>query len=388
MPNPSATPPITYVLPTPLPTSTSLAEPVGSPRAVAALALTPATNATPQPAPSTNAQGFVEATSLSGSGAGFPRTLFGGWFSAYEKQFKVKVGYDKVASDVRFKALQDGTVDFGATDTAMTDAELKAAKQGEILHIPLAVSSLVVTYNLPGVDDQILFTPDVIAGMYMGQITRWNDPKIVADNPSLAPIAENIVVVYRSDETGTTGIWTDYLSSVSPDWKQQVGRGKTVKWPVGTPGNGNEGLIKVVQDTDYSIGYMELINSIPAKLRAGLVQNRSGRFVAASSYSASAAADVAADSIGSDMRGSIVNQPGDGSYPIVGLDWMLVYKNQRDPAAALALTRLLLWELHEGQTLNSKFGLAPLPKSMTKHVEGQIMAIQVNGHQAYAPRAS
>jgi phosphate transport system substrate-binding protein len=279
-----------------------------------------------------------EAKSLNGAGATFPAPLYQKWFDEYAKLTQVQVNYQAIGSGGGIKGIQDGTVDFGASDAPMSDEQLKAAK-GEIYHIPAALGAIVPTYNLPNVSAKLKFTGDTLAGIFLGDITKWNDPKLVGDNPELAQVNQDIVVVHRSDGSGTTFGWTDYLSNVSPKWKSQVGTATSVNWPAGLGGNGNSGVAGEVQQNPYSLGYVELIYALQNKLGYGVVKNQAGQFIEPSLESVTAAAAASLQTIPPDLRFSIINAPGPQSYPISTATWLLVYKNQTDQPKALGHAR-------------------------------------------------
>ena len=257
-----------------------------------------------------------EAQTLTGAGATFPAPLYQKWFAEYSKLTHVNVNYPGDWFGGGIKGIQDQTVDFGASDAPMTDAQLQAAKGGQLFHIPAALGAIVPTYNVPEATTQLNFTGDTLAGIYLGNIQMWNDPLLVADNPLLASVNQPIVVVHRSDGSGTTYGFTDYLSSVSADWKSQVGKDTSVNWPVGLGASGNAGVAGEVQGDPYAIGYVELIYALSNNLGYGTVQNSSGTFVNASLESVTAAASSSASLIPPDLRFSIVNSPGADAYPI------------------------------------------------------------------------
>lgn len=327
-----------------------------------------------------------EAKTLNGAGATFPAVLYSKWFNEYEKVTGVKVNYQSIGSGGGIKGVQDQTVDFGGSDSAMTDEQLRGAKGGELFHIPAALGAVVPTYNLPNVSESLKFTPDTLAGIYLGEIKKWNDPKLVADNPSLGNVNQEIVVVHRSDGSGTTSIWVDYLSTVSKSWETKAGRGTSVNWPVGLGGRGNEGVAGEVKQNQYSIGYVELIYAVQNKLGVGLVKNKSGKFVEASLDSVTAAAASVAQTINPDLRASIVDAPSENAYPISGFTWLLAYKNVNDRAKGLALTRMLWWATHEAQKFNSELGYAPIPAEITAKSDGMIRAISVEGQPVFPGR--
>jgi phosphate transport system substrate-binding protein len=260
----------------------------------------------------------------------------------------------------------------------MTDEHRKAA-QGDIFHIPTALGAIVPTYNLPNVSTKLKFTGETLAGVFLGDITKWNDPKLVADNPDLVQVNRDIVVVHRSDGSGTTYGWTDYLSSVSPNWQSKVGKATSVNWPVGLGGNGNAGVAGEVQQNPYSLGYVELIYALQNKLGYGMVKNQAGQFVEPSLDSVTAAATASLQTIAPDLRFSIVNPPGATSYPIATATWLLVYRNQTDQPKALALVRMLWWATHDGQKLNKDLQYAVVPDGLTAKSEQFIRQINVNG---------
>ena len=320
-----------------------------------------------------------EAKSLNGAGATFPAPLYQKWFDEYAKITQVQVNYQAIGSGGGIKGIQDQTIDFGASDAPMTDEQLAAAKGGPIFHIPTALGAIVMTYNIPNVKTKLKFTGATIAGIFLGDISKWNDPKLVADNPDLAQINEDIVTVHRSDGSGTTFGFTDYLSTVSPDWQTKVGKATSVNWPVGLGGSGNPGVAGEIQQNPYSIGYVELIYALGNKLDYGVVKNKSGQWVDPSLDSVTAAAAAALTSIPADLRFSIVDASGDTSYSISTATWLLAYKTQTDQAKALALTRLLWWTTHDGQKLNKDQQYAVVPEGLTTKSEQFIHQIVFNG---------
>jgi phosphate transport system substrate-binding protein len=327
-----------------------------------------------------------EAHSLNGAGSTFAAPLYQKWFDEYAKLTNVQVNYQPIGSGGGIQGIQNQTIDFGATDAPMSDDQLAAAKGGPIFHIPTALGAIVPTYNIPGVSGKLKFTGDTLAGIYLGDISKWNDPKLVADNPDLANINEDIIVVHRSDGSGTTFGWTDYLSSVSPDWAQKVGKGTSVDWPVGLGGSGNPGVAGEVQQNPNSIGYVELIYAIQNNLGYGQVKNQAGQWIDASLESVTAAAANSSQNIPPDLRFSIVNAPGANSYPISTATWILAYKNMTDQAKATALTRMLWWGTHEGQQFTKDLAYATVPDALTRQSENFIEQINVNGTPAFPGR--
>ena len=316
----------------------------------------------------------VAATLVNGAGATFPYPLYSKWFSEYAKiDPSVKFNYQSIGSGGGIKQITAQTVDFGATDKFLTDAELKAAP-GKLLHIPTVLGAVVVTYNLPGVATGLKLSSEIVADIFLGKVTKWNDPRIAADNPGIKLPAQPIIVVHRSDGSGTTSIFTDYLSSVSPQWAAKVGKGASVKWPVGLGGKGNEGVAGQIKTIKNAIGYVELAYAVENKLTFASIKNKSGAFVAPSIASTTAAA--AGAKIPADFRASLVNQPGKSAYPIVGLTWLLVYEKQKDPAKGKKLVEFLNWSLRKGQKMAAPLLYAPLPQEVVKNVEKTIQRIQ------------
>lgn len=322
-----------------------------------------------------------EAKSLNGAGATFPAVLYSKWFAVYAELTGVKINYQPIGSGGGIKAISDMTVDFGASDGPMSDDQLKAAKGGEILHIPMALGAVVPTYNIPefASGNPLKFTPDTLAGIFLGDITKWNDPALVADNPQLKDVDKFIAVVHRSDGSGTTNIWTSYLSAVNEKWSKTVGAANSVQWPVGLGGKGNAGVAGNVIQVPY-LGYVELAYAIHNGLPVGLVKNKAGKFIEATAQSVSNAASGVA--LPDDMRVKLVNSDNPDAYPIVGFTWILVYANQTDGAKATALTRMLWWATHDGQQFNAELYYAPLPLDAMKKAEVLILKITVNGAQA------
>lgn len=315
-------------------------------------------------------------TLINGAGATFPYPLYSKWFSEYAKiDPTVKFNYQSIGSGGGIKQITAQTVDFGASDKFLSDKELAAAP-GKILHIPTVMGAVVVTYNIPGVGKGLKLTPEVLSGIYLGKITKWNDPGIVAVNKGVKLPADSIVVVHRSDGSGTTAIFTDYLSSVSPEWKGKVGMGASVKWPVGLGGKGNEGVAGQVKNIKYSIGYVELAYAYENKLPFASLKNQSGSFVEPTIKSTSAAAAGAAKNMPADFRVSLVNQPGKDAYPIVGFTWLLVYQQQKDAVKGKKMVEFLNWELKHGQKMAAAILYAPLPPKVAKMVEKTVKTIK------------
>jgi len=273
-------------------------------------------------------------------------------------------------------------VDFGATDAPMTDDEMKKTPR-PILHIPTALGAVVPVYNLDGVGTGLKLPPDVLAGIYLGKITRWNDPKIAERNKTVTMPNADIVVAHRSDGSGTTDIFTNYLTTVNTEWRAKVGRGKAVKWPVGIGGKGNEGVAGVVKQTPGAIGYVELAYAKQNKMKVAALRNRDGNFVLPTIEATSAAAAGVAKSMPQDFRVSLVDAPGKGSWPISGLTWILVYRDQRDEARGKEMVRFLTWAIRDGQRMEAALDYAPLPKAVVEKVDQALKRISFQGKSLY-----
>jgi len=364
--------------------------PAAQPTAAPAAQPTPATAGQPTTAaaPAITISGPFqdEAKTLNGAGATFPAPLYQKWFSEYVNVTQVQVNYQAIGSGGGIKGIQDQTVDFGASDAPMTDEQVAGAKGGEVYHIPTALGAIVPTYNLPTVKSKLKFTGDTLAGIFLGTIQKWNDPKLVAGNPDLVKVNQDIVVVHRSDGSGTTFGWTDYLSTVSPEWQQKVGKATSVNWPTGLGGSGNAGVAGEVQQNPNAIGYVELIYAVQNNMGYGMVRNKSGKFVDPSLESVTAAAAANAANIPADLRFSIVDAPGDASYPISTATWLLLYKNMPDQPKAVALTRLAWWATHEGQKFNKDLAYATVPDALNAKSEQFIKQIASNGKPAFPGR--
>jgi len=324
-------------------------------------------------------------TLINGAGATFPYPIYSKWFDEYAKvDPEVRFNYQSIGSGGGIKQISARTVDFGATDGPMTDEQLKQAP-AELFHIPTVLGAVVATYNLPG-NPTLKFTPDVLADIFLGKITKWNDPRITALNPGQSLPADAIAVVHRSDGSGTTYIWVDYLSKVSPEWQQQVGRGTSVRWPVGLGGKGNEGVSGQVKNTPGALGYVELAYAVQNNLPRALVKNAAGTFVEPTIKSTTAAAAGAAATMPEDFRVSITNPPGDSAYPIASFTWLLVYKDLSDEVKGRALVKFLAWMPHDGQKYTSDLLYAPLPPQVVKQIDAKIHQITINGKPVLAGR--
>ena len=319
------------------------------------------------------------SVSLQGAGATFPNPLYQKWLSEYGHAHpNVKIDYQSIGSGGGIKQLKEQTVDFGASDAPMKDEDLKSAP-GEILHVPTVLGAVVITYNLAGISQPLKFSPEVIADIYLGNIKKWNDPKIVADNAGVTLPANDITVVHRSDGSGTSAVFTDYLSKVSPQWKEKVGAGTSPSWPVGLGGKGNEGVTGQVKSTPNTIGYVELAYAVQINLPVAQVKNAGGNFVTPSIDSVTAAAAASAANTPDDLRVSITNATGAQAYPISSYTYILVYKNQKDAAKGKALVDFLWWGIHDGEGFAKALQYAPLPADIVKRAEAKINSITANG---------
>jgi phosphate transport system substrate-binding protein len=305
---------------------------------------------------------------LTGAGSTFAYPLYSSWASDYHKvHSNVQVNYQSIGSGGGIRQVSTGTVDFGGTDGPMNDAQLAEAKSHlgtDILHFPTALGADVPTYNIPGVSGELNFTPDALAGIFLGKISKWNDPEIQKANPNVKLPGNDIVVIHRSDGSGTTYVWVDYLAKISPEWKSKVGVGTSVAWPVGLGGKGNEGVSGLVKQTSNAIGYVELIYAIQNHLPYGKVRNSSGTFIKADLDSVTAAAAGAEKNIPSDFRVSITDAPGKTAYPISSFTWMLVPKDMRDKTKGAALKAFLIWGLTDGQKLTAPLSYSRVPESI------------------------
>jgi len=318
----------------------------------------------------------ADAILVNGAGATFPYPIYSKWFDEYHKAHSnVQINYQSVGSGAGIRQLLSGTVDFGASDGPMSDEQLAQAKT-KVLHFPTVLGAAVPTYNIPGVSAELKFTPGVLAGIFLGTITKWNDPAIAGANPGVNLPANEIVVVHRSDGSGTTYIWTDYLAKVSDAWKNKVGKGTSVNWPVGLGGKGNEGVAGLVKQTPNSTGYVELIYAIQNNLSYGRVRNSSGTFVKADLASVSAAAAGAVKSMPDDFRVSITNPPGQAAYPISSFTWLLVPANVQDTSKKAILKEFLHWMLTDGQKYAEPLAYARLPHEVVDKELKTIAQIQ------------
>jgi phosphate transport system substrate-binding protein len=315
--------------------------------------------------------------SINGAGASFPYPMYSKWFDEYHKKNgNIQINYQSIGSGGGIKQVTEGTVDFGASDGPMNDDQLKAFQDKHgfgILHFPTVLGADVPTYNIPGVTAELTFTPDAIAGIFLGKITKWNDPAIAGANAGVKLPANDIVVVHRSDGSGTSYIWTDYLSKVSDDWKNKVGKGTSVNWPVGLGGKGNEGVAGLVKQTPNAFGYVELIYAIQNSMPYGKVKNSSGTVVKADLASVTAAAAGAAKDMPADFRVSITNAPGKNAYPISSFTWLLIPAKFSDASKRDAIKGFVSWMLTDGQNDTEALSYAKLPKEVVA-LEKQALA--------------
>ncbi len=316
---------------------------------------------------------------LNGAGATFPYPIYSKWFSEFHKaRPDVEINYQSIGSGGGIRQVTEGTVDFGASDMPMTDDQLKEAQtklKTKVLNIPTVLGADVPAYNVPGVTGDVKFTQDALAGIFLGTITNWNDKAITSVNPDIKFPNQDIIVVHRSDGSGTTFIWTDYLSKISPEWKSQVGSGTSVKWPKGLGGKGNEGVAGSVRQLPGSIGYVELIYAVQNKIPYGSVRNSAGTFIKASLEGVTAAA-ASAPKMPADFRVSITNAPGKDAYPISSFTWLLIPSQSKDPAKGKILADFLNWMVSEGQSMTSALAYAPLPENVAAKVKEAIKQVK------------
>ena len=367
----------------------SLWRPITALLAVAVVAAACGGTGTNQPSPTSAGSGTAanpcgipvtrkcatEAQTLSGAGATFPAVIYTKWIDEYNKLTGVQVNYQAIGSGGGIKGITDKTIDFGATDNAMTDQQLTDAKAA-MLHIPTVMGGIVATYNVGGVTT-LKLTGETLSGIFLGDIKKWNDPKLVADNPGVNLPNADIATVHRSDGSGTTAVFTDYLSKVNATWKSQVGAAQTVQWPGGVGAKGNDGIAGAVKSTPNSIGYVELIYALQQKLGAASLKNAAGKFVDANLDSVSKAAIGV--TLPDDLRASLTNSSNADAYPIVAMTYLLTYKDVADKGKALAMARFFWWGTHDGQTFAKDLGYAPLPADVVTKVEAKIKSITSGG---------
>ena len=328
-----------------------------------AAALSACSSGNERGAPGATPAGSAEGgRQINGAGATFPNPIYSKWFSEYNKLHPdVRINYQSLGSGAGIRQLLNGTVFFGASDQPMKDEQLQSAP-GRILHFPTVLGAVVPIYNLPGVSQQLRFTGPLLADIVLGKVTRWDDPGIAKQNPGVTLPGSAITFVHRSDGSGTTFVWADYLGKVSAEFKSKVGADTSVKWPVGVGGKGNEGVAGMVRQTPGSLGYVEFVYAVQNKIASGSVQNSGGAFVSPSVESVTAAAASAAGTMPDDFRVSITNAPGRDAYPIASFTWILLYEDAQDKAQAATMKEFMRWALTDGQKLAPGLGYAPLPQ--------------------------
>jgi phosphate transport system substrate-binding protein len=322
----------------------------------------------------------ASAQDLTGAGATFPYPIYSKWFDAYAKKTGIRINYQSIGSGGGIRQYTEATVDFGATDGPMTETQMTAVK-GNVLHIPTVLGAVVLTYNLPALGTaRVRFDAATVAEVFFGRITRWNDPKLAALNPGIRLPALDIIVVHRSDGSGTTFVFTDYVSKVSPEWKSSVGSATSVKWPAGIGGKGNEGVTQQVKQLEGAIGYVELVYAVSNRLPVALLKNAAGQFVEPSLEAVTAAAAGVKLGPDTDFRVSITNAAGPKAYPVASYTWLLVPKDATDPAKARKLRDFLRWmTTSEAQKMADDLGYAPLPAEVTSLVQARVAGLTAGG---------
>lgn len=316
---------------------------------------------------------------ITGGGSSFDKPLFDKQFAEYNKLNGVKINYQSIGSGAGISQLTSKTIDFGASDAPMNGKQ-DSAVSAPVLHIPVTAGAVVLSYNLPEVKDTLKLTPEIIAGMFLGKITKWNDPQIVAANPTVKLPATDVLIAHRADGSGTTNIFTTYLSKVSLDWDAKVSKGSTVNWPVGTGGKGNEGVAGVIKQTPGTVGYIELAYAVQNKMQYAQVKNKTGNFITPTSESVTAAADI---DIPADSKISLTNSDAPTGYPISGFSWVLIYKeqsyNNRSQAQAEQLLKLVSWMIHDGQKFSAELQYAPLSEKAVAIGDAILKSATFNG---------
>jgi phosphate transport system substrate-binding protein len=324
--------------------------------------------------------GAATAQSLTGAGATFPNPIYTKWFDAYNKKTGVQINYQSIGSGGGIRQFTEGTVDFGATDGPMNESQI-AAVNANVLHVPTVMGAVVVTYNLPGLGDtRLKFDGDALVDIFMGRLTKWNDKRLAALNPGVKLPDQDIIVVHRSDGSGTTYIFTDYLNKFSREWKDKIGYATSVNWPVGLGGKGNEGVTQQVKQTEGAIGYVELIYALSNGLGYGEIKNASGKFVTPSLASVTSAAGSAKLAKDTDFRVSITNAPGVEAYPIASFTWLLVQKDAKDAAKARVIKDFLTWMISpDAQKMAAELNYAPLPPEVVALIQSRLPTLKAGG---------
>src|SRR5256712_4362340 len=322
---------------------------------------------------------------LNGAGATFPNIIYQNWILTYNQAHPdAKLNYQSIGSGGGIRQFSDGTVDFGGTDAPMTDSAI-AAINGNVFHIPTVLGAVVAAYNLPDVAQPVRFSPDVLADIFLGKVTKWNDARLSSINPGVTLPNQDIIVVHRADGSGTSFVWTDYLSKVSPEWQQKVGKGPSVNWPVGLGGRGSEGVSATVSQTPGAIGYVELAYATTNKIQFGTVRNSSGNWITPTLEAVTAAAAGAMKDMGpnTDFRVSITNSSGAQAYPISTFTWLLVHKTYSDTAKARALVHFIWWAESDGQAKAPELGYAPLPKELHSWIQARLKSVMAGGRPVW-----
>ncbi|HTC56489.1 MAG TPA: phosphate ABC transporter substrate-binding protein PstS [Candidatus Sulfotelmatobacter sp.] len=321
----------------------------------------------------------IGQTTLNGAGATFPYPMYSKWFSEYHKLHPdIQVNYQSIGSGGGIRQVTEGTVDFGASDMPMTDGQLAEAEtklKTKVLNIPSVLGADVPAYNVPGVSGEVKFTPDALAGIFLGRIIKWNDKAITSVNPGINFPDKDIIVIHRSDGSGTTFIWTDYLSKVSAEWESKVGRNTSVQWPIGLGGKGNEGVAGSIRQLPGAIGYVELIYAVQNNIPYGTVKNSAGNFVKASLDSVTAAA-ASSPKMPADFRVSITNAPGKDAYPIASFTWLLIPEQSKDAAKGKILVDFLNWMMTDGQKMTAALSYAPLPDGVVQKEKEAVKVVR------------
>jgi phosphate transport system substrate-binding protein len=325
------------------------------------------------------------AQNLTGAGATFPYPIYSKWFDVYRQKTGVQINYQSIGSGAGIQQVKAGTVDFGASDAALSNDRLRELPR-RVLHFPTVAGAVALAYNLPGLARPLQLTPELVAGIYLGKVTTWNDKRIAAANPGVSLPAAPILAVHRSDGSGTTSIFTNYLSAVSVEWREIVGANTSVSWPSGVGGKGNEGVAGLVRQTPGAIGYVELAYAKQNHLSIAPVRNKAGRFVSPSLASTTAAVAGAARALAKDVRTPIVNAPGPDSYPISGLTFLLVYQDSKDPVRAKALADFIGWAMRDGQGMVEALDYARLPEAVIQVNQAVLRTLTANGKPVFAAR--